>query len=66
MDEKEEEEALKGLAGASVVQLLERIQALNFYHGLTQSHSLKFAKKESLDLVHRIILSDHCSINLRP
>lgn len=49
-----------------MVQLLELIQALNSYHGLTQSHSLKFAKKESLDLVHGIILSDHCSINLRP
>lgn len=56
----------KGLAAASVVQLLELIQALNFYHGLTQSHSLQFAKKESLDLVHWIILSDHCGIHLRP
>lgn len=56
----------KGLAGASVVQFLELCQALNFYHRLTQSHSLQFAKKESLDLVHWIILSDHCSIHLRP
>lgn len=29
-------------------------------------HLLKFAKKKSLDLVHWIILSDHCSINLCP
>lgn len=53
-------------AGARVAQFLELIQALNFYHELTQSHLLKFAKKESLDLVHRIILSDHRSINLSP
>lgn len=48
------------------MQFLDRIQALNFYHRLTQSHSLEFAKKESLDLIHWIILSDHCSIHLRP
>lgn len=33
---------------------------------LRRSHLLKFAKKESLDLVHWVIFSDHCSINLRP
>lgn len=57
---------IKSLAAESVAQFLELIQALNFSHGLTQSHSLQFAKKESLDLVHWIILSDHCSIHLRP
>lgn len=39
--------------------------SLNFYHELTQSHLLKFAKKESLDFIHWIIFSNHCSINLR-
>lgn len=48
------------------MQFLDLIQALNFYHRLTQSHSLEFAKKESLNLIHWIILSDHCSIHLRP
>lgn len=33
---------------------------------LRRSHLLKFAKKESLDLVHWVTFSDHCSINLRP
>lgn len=56
----------KILATVSLVQFLDLIQALNFYHGLTRSHSLEFAKKESLDLVHGIILSNHCSVHLRP
>lgn len=37
-----------------------------FYLGLTQNHSLEFAKEKSLDLVHWIVLSDHCSVHLRP
>lgn len=55
-----------GKTGDSVVKFLDLIQALNFYHRLTRTHLLEFAKKESLDLIHRIILSDHCSIHLRP
>jgi len=31
-----------------------------------QSYSLEFAKKESLDLIHRIVLSNHCSVHLLP
>lgn len=62
----DEKDALKGWVGASVVKFLETVQASNFYPGLIQSHLLKFAKKESLDLIHRIVLSDHCSVNLRP
>lgn len=33
---------------------------------LRKCHLLKFAKKESLDLIHWVIFSDHCCINLRP
>lgn len=33
---------------------------------LRRSHLLKFAKKESLDLIHWVIFSDHCRVNLRP
>lgn len=33
---------------------------------LRRSHLLKFAKKESVDLIHWVIFSDHCSINLCP
>jgi len=33
---------------------------------LTQRHSLQFAKQESLDLVHWIILSHHRCVHLRP
>lgn len=50
----------------SLVQLLEWNQALKFYHGQAQRHSLELAKKESLDLVHRIVFANHCSIHLLP
>lgn len=63
---KKEKKKKERLGWESVVQFLDLIQALNFYQRLTQSHSLEFAKKESLNLIHWIILSDHCSIHLRP
>lgn len=63
LENKSEAKEKKALAEMSV-QLLELNQALKFYHGLTQRHSLEFAKEESLDLVHRIVLANHCSVHL--
>lgn len=46
--------------------LLEPNQACEIYHSPTQRHSLQFAEKKTLDLVHRIVLTNHRGIHLRP